>query len=61
MPLRIGDDPAIDGMIGSLNGNNSAADVRVLFANVFGELSCCAGWSEYQYFAGIADGIRNVA
>ena len=60
MPLRIGDDFAIGGMISSFNGNNSAADVWVLFANVFGELSFCAGRSKDQYFASIADGIQNV-
>lgn len=60
MPLRIGDDLAIGGMISSLNGNNSAADVRVPFANAFGELGFFAGWSKDQDFAGIADGIQNV-
>jgi hypothetical protein len=60
MPLRIGDDLAIGGMISGLNGNNSAADVRVLFVNVFGELGFCAGWSKDQYFASIADGIQNL-
>ena len=60
MPLRIGDDLAIGGMISGLNGNNSIADVWVLFANVIGELSFCAGWSKDQYFASIADGIQNV-
>ena len=61
MPLRIGDDLSIGGMISRFNGNNSAADFWILFANIFGELNFRAGRSKNQDFAGIPDGIQNVA
>jgi hypothetical protein len=60
MSLRIGDDLAIGGMIGSLNGNDSAAAFWVPIANIFGELSFCAGWSKDQDLAGIADGVHDL-
>lgn len=47
-------------MVGGFNRDNSAADLRIAFANIFGELDFGAGRSEDQDFTGIADGIQHL-
>jgi len=60
MPLRTGDDLGIAGMVGGFNRNDSTADLRIVFANIFGEFDFGAGRSEDQDCAGIADGLQHL-
>jgi hypothetical protein len=60
VPFRVGDNLRIAGMVGGFNRNYSIADLRIMFANVFGEFDFSAGRSEDQDFAGIADGVQHL-
>ena len=61
MPLGIGHDLAIAGMIGSFHGNDAAADGWVSLAQIFGEFCLRAGRANDEDFAGIADGVHHLA
>lgn len=58
VPLRVGYNLGIAGMVGRFNRYDSAADCRIVFANIFSEFDFCAGWSKDQDFASIADGVQ---
>ena len=60
MPLRVGDDLGIAGMVGGFNRDNSTADCRIALANIFCEFDFSAGRSEDQDFSGIADGVQGL-
>src|ERR1035437_1221092 len=61
MPLGIGHDLAIAGMIGSFHGNDAVTAGWVSFAQIFGEFCLRAGWANDEDFAGIADGVHHLA
>jgi len=60
MSLRVSDDFGIAGMVGGFDRDYSVADLRTMFANIFGQLGFCARRSKNQDFAGIADGIHDL-
>jgi hypothetical protein len=59
-PLGVSNDLGIAGMIGGFGRNYSTTDLRIMFANIFGEFDFGAGRSEDQNFAGIADGVQHL-
>src|ERR1035437_7261695 len=61
MPLGIGHDLAIAGMIGSFHGNDAAAGGWVSLAQIFGEFCLRAGRANAEDLAGIADGVQHLA
>jgi len=60
VPFRVGDNLGVAGMVGGFNRSYSTADLRIMFANIFGEFDFSAGRSEDQDFAGIADGVQHL-
>jgi len=60
MVSGISHDLAVAGVVGSFNRNDTIADFRVLFAQIFGEFCLRAGGSNDQDFAGIADGVHHL-
>ena len=60
VPFRVGDDLGIAGMVGGFNRDYSTADLRIMFANIFGEFDFSAGRSKDQNLAGIADGVQHL-
>jgi hypothetical protein len=58
MPLGVGNDLGIAGMIGGFNRDYSTTNLRIMFANIVGEFDFGADRSEDQDFTGIADGIQ---
>ncbi len=47
-------------MVGGFDRNYSVADLRPMFANIFGQFGFRARRSQNQDFAGIADGIHDL-
>jgi hypothetical protein len=47
-------------MVGGFNRNYSTADLRIVFANIFGEFGFRTRRSEDQDFAGVADGVQHL-
>jgi hypothetical protein len=59
IPLRISDDFSIAGMVGGFNCHYSTTDLRIMFANIFGEFDLRARRSKDQQLAGIRGAISD--
>jgi hypothetical protein len=59
MPLRIGNNLSITGMVSSFNTDDSIGYFWILLANECGEFDLCAGRPKDQDLAGVAHGFEN--